>query len=84
MHTVALELTISNSTGVLGRVCTLIGEQKANISDLRFLDRKPDFFLLFLEVDVSDAEHLHRILTMLNAESDVAQVVRFRDPMRQP
>jgi len=84
IHTVALELTISNSTGVLGRVCTLIGEQKANISDLRFLDRKPDYFRIFLEVDVRDAEHLHRILTMLNAENDVAQVTRLRDPTRQP
>ena len=28
----ALDLTISNDAGVLGRICTLIGEQKANIS----------------------------------------------------
>jgi GTP diphosphokinase / guanosine-3',5'-bis(diphosphate) 3'-diphosphatase len=69
---------------VLGRICTLIGEQKANISDLRFVDRKPDFFRLVVEVDVRDVEHLHRILTVLDAESDVAQVARFRDPTRQP
>ena len=84
VHAVALDLTISNSAGVLGRVCSLIGEQKANISDLRFIDRKPDFFRLFVEADVRDAEHLHRILTVLNAESDVAQVFRLRDPTRQP
>ena len=40
-HTVSLDLTIRNDAGVLGRICTLIGEQKANISDLHFLDRKP-------------------------------------------
>ncbi len=84
VHSVSLDLTISNNAGVLGRVCTLIGEQKANISDLRFIDRKPDFFRIFVEVDVRDAEHLHRILTVLNAESDVAQVIRLRDPTRQP
>ena len=84
VHNVSLELTISNAAGVLGRVCTLIGEQKANIQDLRFMDRKPDYFRIFVEIDVSDAEHLHRILTILSAETDVAQVIRVRDPNRQP
>ncbi len=84
VHAVALELTISNNAGVLGRVCSLIGSQGANISDLRFVDRKPDFFRLLAEVDVRDAEHLHALLTALSAEADVAEVRRFRDPTRQP
>ncbi|MCB1407240.1 MAG: bifunctional (p)ppGpp synthetase/guanosine-3',5'-bis(diphosphate) 3'-pyrophosphohydrolase, partial [Rhodobacteraceae bacterium] len=84
VHSVSLEVTISNSAGVLGRICTLIGENKANISDLRFMDRKPDYFRIFVEIDVSDAQHLHQILTILSAESDVAQVIRVRDPNRQP
>jgi len=84
VHGVSLNVTISNAAGVLGRVCTLIGEQGANISDLTFLDRKPDFFRIFTEIEVSDVEHLHRILTVLSAESDVAQVSRVRDPTAQP
>ena len=84
IHAVSLELTITNSAGVLGRVCSLIGENKANISDLRFIDRKPDYFRIFVEVDVSDARHLHQILTILSAESDIAQVIRVQDPNRQP
>lgn len=83
-YEVSLELTIVHSAGVLGRVCTLIGDQKANISDLNFIDRKPDYFRIFVEIEVSDAEHLHRILTVLNAESDVAQVDRVRNPTRKP
>jgi GTP diphosphokinase / guanosine-3',5'-bis(diphosphate) 3'-diphosphatase len=84
VHPVTLEVTISNNAGVLGRVCTLIGEQGANISDLTFTDRKPDYFRILIEVDVSDAAHFHRILNALGAESDVAQVTRYRDPQRQP
>jgi GTP diphosphokinase / guanosine-3',5'-bis(diphosphate) 3'-diphosphatase len=84
VHGVTLDLMILNSAGVLGRVCTLIGAQNANITDLRFVDRKPDFFRLIVEIDVSDAEHLHGILTLLGAENDVAQVTRYRDPTRQP
>jgi len=84
VHPVTLQVTISNNAGVLGRVCTLIGEHGANISDLSFTDRKPDYFRILIEVDVSDAAHLHRILNALGAETDVAQVTRHRDPKRQP
>ena len=84
VYTVSLMLTIANGAGVLGRICTLIGEQKANISDLRFLDRKPDFYRLVVEVDLRDVEHLHLILTALEAETDVAQVERSRDLSRRP
>jgi len=84
VYTVGLNLTIANDAGVLGRICTLIGEQKANISDLTFVDRKPDFYRLIMEVDLRDAEHLHMVLTALEAESDVAQVERYRDLSRKP
>jgi len=84
VHSVSLELTISNDAGVLGRVCTLIGEQRANISDLVFVDRKPDYYKLLVEVDLRDVEHLHAVMTALEAESDVAEVARYRDPGRKP
>ena len=74
-----LGLTIRHDAGVLGRICTLIGAQGANISDLEFLDRKPDFYRLRVDVDLRDREHLHTLLTALEAESDVAQVARIRD-----
>ena len=84
VNTVSLDLTISNDAGVLGRVCTLIGQQKANISDLQFVDRKPDFYRLLIDVDLRDVEHLHMIMTALEAETDVAEVGRHRDPRRKP
>jgi GTP pyrophosphokinase/guanosine-3',5'-bis(diphosphate) 3'-pyrophosphohydrolase len=84
VHGITLDLMILNSAGVLGRVCSLIGAQKANITDLRFVDRKPDYFRLLVEIDVSDAAHAHRILTLLGAEADVSQATRHRDPTRQP
>ena len=83
-NAVSLNLTIANGAGVLGRICSIIGEQKANISDLTFVDRKPDFYRLILEVELRDAEHLHMLLKALEAESDVAQVERIRDLSRKP
>ncbi len=83
-HTVSLDLTIRNDAGVLGRICTLIGEQKANISDLHFLDRKPDFYRLIIDVDLRDIEHLHAVMLALEADSEVASIERHRDAGRKP
>jgi len=84
VYTIRLMLTISNDAGVLGLVCTLVGEQKANISDLQFLDRKPDFYRLMIDVDLRNVEHLHMVMTALEAETDVAEIARHRDPRRKP
>ena len=79
-NTVTFDATIANDSGVLGRICTLIGEQNANISDLKFIDRKPDYFRLLIDVDLRDAEHLHRVQTALEAESNVSSITRHKDP----
>ncbi|WP_298298054.1 bifunctional (p)ppGpp synthetase/guanosine-3',5'-bis(diphosphate) 3'-pyrophosphohydrolase [uncultured Litoreibacter sp.] len=81
---VTLNATIGNEFGVLGRICTLIGEQKANISDLHFIDRKPDYFRILIDVNVGDAEHLHGVMTAIDADSDVASLERHRDLNRAP
>jgi len=78
-HSALLETTIANDAGVLGRICTLIGEQKANITDVNFLERKPDFYRLVLEIEVRDVKHLVHVQTAVEADSDVTEVKRCRD-----
>ena len=80
VNAVTLDLTITNDAGVLGRICTLIGEQTANISDLKFIERKPDYYRLMMDIDVRDAEHFHRVQTALDADSNVSSIGRHRDP----
>ncbi|MBB5720672.1 GTP pyrophosphokinase [Loktanella ponticola] len=80
VHSVTFDLTITNDAGVLGRICTLIGEQTANISDLKFIERKPDYYRLMIDIDVRDAEHFHRVQTALEADSNVSSIARHRDP----
>ncbi|MCC5959230.1 MAG: bifunctional (p)ppGpp synthetase/guanosine-3',5'-bis(diphosphate) 3'-pyrophosphohydrolase [Rhodobacteraceae bacterium] len=84
VYSATLDLTISNDSGVLGRVCSLIGEHKANISDLRFVDRKPDFYRLMVEAEMRGVAHLHEVMTALEAETSVAQIIRTRDPSLRP
>jgi GTP pyrophosphokinase/guanosine-3',5'-bis(diphosphate) 3'-pyrophosphohydrolase len=77
-HDVRIEVTLANDAGVLGRICTLIGEQRANIADIVFTERKPDFYRMVVDIQVRDMEHLTNVLTAIDADSDVAQVRRFR------
>ncbi len=79
VYSVTLDMTIGNDAGVLGRICTLIGEKKANISNLVFVDRKPDFYRLMVDVEVRDVEQLHSLMLILEAEGDVASVERYRE-----
>ncbi|MEO0389749.1 MAG: bifunctional (p)ppGpp synthetase/guanosine-3',5'-bis(diphosphate) 3'-pyrophosphohydrolase [Pseudomonadota bacterium] len=83
-YSATLDVTIGNDAGVLGRVCTLIGETRANISNLEFMDRKPDFYRLLIHVELRDVEHLHSLTLTLEAENEVAQVTRFRDETVTP
>jgi GTP pyrophosphokinase/guanosine-3',5'-bis(diphosphate) 3'-pyrophosphohydrolase len=62
----------------------LIGEQGANISDLVFIDRKPDFYRLIVDVEFRDIRHLHAVMLVLEADSDVSSLNRHRDLERKP
>jgi len=74
-----LELTVANDRGVLGRICTLIGEAGANIADLNFVERKQDFFRVLVHVELRDAAQLHSLMLTLEAENDVAAINRYRN-----
>ncbi|MCB1368229.1 MAG: bifunctional (p)ppGpp synthetase/guanosine-3',5'-bis(diphosphate) 3'-pyrophosphohydrolase [Rhodobacteraceae bacterium] len=77
-HGTTLEITLANDAGVLGRICTLIGEQNANISDMQFTDKKPDYYKMLVDIQVRDVEHLHNVMTAVEADSGVAQIARHR------
>jgi len=77
-HIAVLEVTIANDAGVLGRICTLIGEQNANIVDIVFTERKPDFYSVVLEIEVRDVKHLIHVQTAVEADQDVSETARYR------
>jgi len=75
-----INVTLANQPGALGTVCTLVGEQHANIDNLEVTTRKPDFFLMSVDLEVRDVKHLSDILTALRAQSFVSQVERAVTP----
>ena len=71
--------TIRNAPGVLGQVCTIIGEAGGNIVQLRMHQRQADFFDVDIDVDVNDARHLTHIAAALRANPSVETVERRKD-----
>ncbi|MEM1300787.1 MAG: bifunctional (p)ppGpp synthetase/guanosine-3',5'-bis(diphosphate) 3'-pyrophosphohydrolase [Pseudomonadota bacterium] len=76
MNLSRIRLTLANEPGTLGQVCTLVGEQKANIDNLAMITRKPDFFQINVDLEVRDTKHLSGILSALKAQSFVNHVER--------
>ncbi len=77
-HLATVELVIVNEPGSLGNTCTLLGQYGANIDNLEFLDRKPDFFRLKTDLEVRDMRHLSNVLAALRAQPTVAEAERRR------
>ena len=73
-----LTATIRNTPGVLGQVCTVIGEAGGNIVQLRMHHRQNDFFGIDIDVDVQDARHLTHISAALRANPSVEEVERTK------
>ena len=74
----SLLVTLLNKAGVLGKICSLIGEQKANITDIKFVKERADYYIIYIELDVRNIEHLMNILAAITADEDVAEASRFR------
>ena len=71
-----LTTTIRDAPGVLGVVCTAIGDAGGNIVNLRMHHRQLDFFDVDIDVDVRDARHLTNISAALRACPSVEEVER--------
>lgn len=73
-----LRATIADVPGVLGQVCSLIGDAGGNIINLRMHHRQTHFFDVDIDVEVHDARHLTHIAAALRACPAVETVDRSR------
>jgi GTP pyrophosphokinase len=73
-----LHVTVSNETGALGAITTLIGKYEGNIQNLRFTARTTDFFDMLIDIAVRDVRHLTTIIAALRGQKVVAAVERAR------
>jgi GTP pyrophosphokinase len=78
VYSVRIALEISNNPGSLGKVATLIGDYKGNIINLTVVERKDDFILIHIELDVYDLLHLQNILSAIEKVDYINSIERVR------
>ena len=71
-----IRIVLANEPGALGTLSTVIGRDGGNISNLRVIDRSPDFFELLIDIEVSDTNHMSDNIAALRATSAVRDVER--------
>ena len=71
-------LTIENVPGALADVTKIIGESKANVTNIKMTHRSPTFFDMTIDVEVRDTRHMMSIIAALRASSYVVKVNRSR------
>ncbi|PPR46497.1 MAG: GTP pyrophosphokinase rsh [Alphaproteobacteria bacterium MarineAlpha5_Bin9] len=78
LHIAKINTTLVNQPGSLGKATTAIAKNNGNISNIRFSNRKSDFFELVIDVEVRDFNHLTNIIAALRLISEVSSVDRIK------
>ena len=69
---------VKNSAGALASVANVIGQNGANITNLKITSRNPLYFDLQIDLEVRDAQHLENIIRALRVDAAVDAVERVR------
>ena len=69
---------LKNTPGALATIANVIGQNGANISNLKITSRNPLFFEFQVDVEVRDAAHLENLIRALKVDSAVEAVERYR------
>ena len=77
-HVGHITLVVGNTKGSLGKLCTIIGNNSSNISNLKITNRTPEFFDLSIDVEVRDVKHLTAMIAALRAAPEIKSVERAR------
>ena len=69
---------VKNAPGALGALANAIGQNGANISNLKITARNPLYFEFQVDLEVRDAAHLENLLRALRVHAAVEAVERVR------
>jgi len=73
-----LSVTFMNKPGSLASMTTMISKQGGNIANLKVTHRTPDFWDLYVDVEVRDQDHLNSIIAGLRAVPIISFVDRAK------
>ncbi len=78
MSVARIVVRVKNTPGALAAVANVIGQNGANISNLKISSRNPLYFEFQVDVEVRDAAHLENLIRALKVDSTVEAVERMR------
>ncbi len=73
-----VHVTFVNKAGSLASTTTMISKQGGNIANLKVTHRTPEFWDVFIDIEVRDQEHLDSIIAGLRTVPIVAQAERSK------
>jgi GTP pyrophosphokinase len=73
-----LDVTLTNETGSMATLCSVLGNNNANILNLKITKRTADFFDLNVDIEVADVRHLSHIMAALRAMPVITSIDRAR------
>jgi GTP pyrophosphokinase len=76
IHVGRLYVLLSNQSGALAKLSTVVSQQDANIINFKITNRTESFFDIVVDVEVKDADHLADIIGSLRSVSQIVSVER--------
>ncbi|MCC7259791.1 MAG: bifunctional (p)ppGpp synthetase/guanosine-3',5'-bis(diphosphate) 3'-pyrophosphohydrolase, partial [Alphaproteobacteria bacterium] len=74
-----IRATVSHESGSLATIANIIAKDLGNITNLKILNRSPDFFDLMIDIEVEGVQHLTNIIAALRSSSVVQSVERHHE-----
>ena len=78
IHIGRINLVVANEPGSLGELSTVIARNLGNISNLKIVNRSPEFFDMTLDIEVRGVKHLSNVIAALRATHTINSVERAR------
>ena len=78
LSTSRINIILTNKAGSLGKAANVIAKNNGNIANIRFINRKVDFFEIMIDIEVRDINHLSNIVAALRLLSEVSSVERIK------
>jgi len=72
-----IKVSVKNEPGALGKLATVVGGEKGNITNLNISEKGDDFFDMIFVIDVNNILHLESIIDALKRVDNVSVVSRL-------
>ena len=72
-----IQVSVKNEPGSLGKLATVVGSARGNITNLNISEKGNDYFDMIFVIDVHNMQHLEEIVNSLSEVENVSSVNRL-------